>query len=172
MAHDLKLKTHSDIKLYLTDSKTLKDKSPDYSPGHELGLYLYKFTLHTVTNTKKNIWGRVLNRKTTTYKDNISHSIYVLYGTPRHKLIEVLAHELGHDWMQKHYPKIKELKIKEGWAEYVAAQVNILYGRPKMNRRMEQNKDKIYGGGYRTISAIGKKNGLAGIKDFFRQNYR
>jgi len=172
MAHDLKLKTHSDIKLYLTDSKTLKDKSPDYSPGHELGLYLYKFTLHTVTNTKKNIWGRVLNRKTTTYKDNISHSIYVLYGTPRHKLIEVLAHELGHDWMQKYYPKIKNLKIKEGWAEYVATQVNILYGRPKMNRRMEQNKDKIYGGGYGTISAIGKKNGLAGIKDFFRQNYR
>ncbi|MCF6175250.1 MAG: protein DA1 [Victivallaceae bacterium] len=172
MGSSLNLTTHDNIKLHLTDSSELKSKSPDYSSGHELGLYLYKFTVHTVTNTKKNIWGRELSRETTTYKDNVSYSIYVLYGTPRHKLIEVLAHELGHDWMQKYYPKIKDLKIKEGWAEYVASQVNILYGRPAMNRRMKFNKDKTYGDGYRMISAIGKKRGMTGIKDFFRQNSR
>jgi hypothetical protein len=172
MASELNLKTHRQLKLYLTDHSELKSKSPDYSPGHELGLYLYKFTLHTVTNVKKNIWGRELNRKTTTYKDNISYSIYALYGTPRHKLIEVLAHELGHDWMQKYYPKIKELKIKEGWAEYVAAQVNSLYGRSAMNQRMKQNRDKIYGDGYRMISAISQKSGMAGIEDFFKQHSR
>ena len=75
----------------------------------------------------------------------------------RNKLAEVLAHELAHDWMQMNYRNISDLKIKEGWAEYVATRVNSLYGRDYMNRRIEENPSDIYGGGYRHISNMAKK---------------
>lgn len=170
LKEEMGIDTHDDIKIMVVDSPFLKKSSSHYAPGEELGLYLYKYTEHTVTETKKNAFGKVLKENTRKYKDNISYTIYVLYGIPRDKLTEVIAHELAHDWMQKYYPDINDLKIKEGWAEYVASQINIIYGREKMNLRMEKNPDKIYGDGYRMIKAIVDKKDMEGLENFFQQS--
>ena len=170
MRTKLHLNTHSNIVLKLTDAATLNHLSSNHSAGNELGLYSYRYTLHTVTNSRQNVWGQQLSSRTRTYKDNISYTIYVLYAIPRRKLIEVLAHELGHDYMQQYYPNVKELKLKEGWAEYVASQVNILYNQAAMNRRMQYNPDKIYGDGYRLINGIATKYGLTEVKKLFNSS--
>jgi CRISPR/Cas system CSM-associated protein Csm2 small subunit len=96
-----------------------------------------------------------------------SHTIYFLYGIPENKLREVAAHELAHDWMQAYYPEITDLKTKEGWAEYIASRVNILYGRAKMNLRMKQNRDLIYGGGYRMIKRVADQEGGDALFELF-----
>jgi hypothetical protein len=70
--------------------------------------------------------------------------------------------------MQMNYKNITDLKIKEGWAEYVASRVNSLYGRDYMNRRREENPSDIYGGGYRYISNMAK-NGNAVLEAFLQK---
>jgi hypothetical protein len=86
--------------------------------------------------------------------------VYVLYGLPRKKLIEVCGHELAHDWMQENYPKTQDSKLKEGWAEYIATRINELYDQAEMNKRMEENKDPVYGDGYRMVRDFIKQNGI------------
>jgi len=86
----------------------LKQLSPNHSMGQELGLYRYQCIVHTVTNTRKNIWGGKLSSRTTTYKDHITQTIYVLYATPKQKMIEILAHELGHYFIDTHRIGLKK----------------------------------------------------------------
>ncbi|NOY75795.1 MAG: hypothetical protein GXP32_08395, partial [Kiritimatiellaeota bacterium] len=115
--------------------------------------------IETYTLTKTDYLGR----KTTTNERRekpAHHTIYLLYGLPKSKLIEVAAHEFGHDWMQEHLPGIKDLTVKEGWAEYVASLVNQIYGRSGMNERMRVNKDSVYGGGYRKLRKVSRRGGL------------
>ena len=92
-------------------------------------------------------------------KTNHRYSILVLTGLPKKKFIEVCAHELGHDWMNENFPKIKDLKLKEGWAEYFASEVNKLYEQKAMNKRIETNTSKVYGDGYRFIRDYVKRHG-------------
>ena len=107
---------------------------------------------------------------TKTEDDSVTkkYTIYLLYGMTRNKLVEVLAHEIAHDCMQMNYKNITDLKIKEGWAEYVATRVNSLYARDYMNRRIEENPSDIYGGGYRLISNIAK-NGDVELNAFLEK---
>jgi hypothetical protein len=73
----------------------------------------------------------------------------------------VIAHELAHDYMHEQYKNIKDQKIVEGWAEYVASRVNSLYGRESMNIRMEKNPSSTYGDGYRLLASIARKGDAA-----------
>ena len=161
--------TQNNIEFFAVDAKTLEGKSKNYSPGQELGLYVYNFTISTVTSTKLK-WNLKTEEKTEEYKSNEKFSVYVLYGLPRKKLIEVCGHELAHDWMQQHYPKLQDLKLKEGWAEFIATKVNTLYGQAEMNKRMEENRDKIYGDGYRLVRDFVSQNGLKNIGQLFGQH--
>ncbi len=157
------------INFFLTDAPTLEKKSASHTPGQELGLFEYSCTINTVTKSKLG-WNLKFEEKTEEFKNNEKFSIYALYGLPRAKLIEVCAHELAHDWMQQYYPNISDLKIKEGWAEYVATLVNTLYGQSAMNQRMETNPDKIYGDGYRAIRDFVSQNGKEKLQSFFAEN--
>ena len=84
----------------------------------------------------------------------------------RKKFIEVASHELAHDWMQEYYPKISDLKVKEGWAQYIAWRVNKIYGNLDFNTLIEKNKDPIYGDGFRLI------NEKAGESDSWLENIK
>ena len=160
--------TNHRLHFHLVDSNTLKKASANYEPGMEMGLYKHSFTIKTKTQTSYSLLkGR--QEKTEKYRTNERYTIYLLSGLPKWKFIEVCAHELGHDWMQAYYPKIKDLKIKEGWAEYFASRVNDIYGQGYLNKRMDKNPSKIYGDGYRFIRDYVKQHGIKGLMQYFKQ---
>ncbi len=160
--------TNHRIHFRLVDSKTLPKASANYEPGMEMGLFKYNYTIKMKVETSYSLFNGK-QEKTTKYRTNNRYSILILSGLPEWKFIEVCAHELGHDWMQEKFPKIKSLKIKEGWAEYFATRVNDLYGRGVMNKRMEINSNKIYGDGYRFIRDYVKQHGIKGLMRYFKQ---
>ncbi len=158
MKHKLKLYTKHNVIFQIIDRSTLLKLSPHIGDIKELGLYSYKSSYTTVTETSKSLFGKdKVNSFIKDKKENFN--IYVLYGLPKNKMIEVIGHELGHDWQQAHFPNIKDLKIKEGWAEYVATLINIQYHQKNMNKRMEENPDPIYGAGYRLFAKAAKTGG-------------
>jgi hypothetical protein len=167
MKNTLKLSSRHNIDFKTVDCHELKSKATRYNPGLELGLYVYaaKYEKKTLQKVARN--GEVLDSKTETKKISEAYSILVLYGISAEKLREVIAHELAHDWMQARYPGIKDLKIKEGWAEYVAYKMNKVYGQEEFNRRMEMNPDKVYGEGFRYIKGIADRHGVRGLKELF-----
>ncbi|MFA6291363.1 MAG: LIM domain-containing protein [Victivallales bacterium] len=156
MKEKLNIGTDHKIEFRYTDMADLSKKTPGKQDGMELGLYLFEETTERTVTTRGTITGKTVT-KTEDERVTKKYTIYLLYGMTRNKLVEVLAHELAHDCMQMNHRNITDLKIKEGWAEYVAARVNSLYGRDYMNRRMEENPSDVYGGGYRYISGIAKK---------------
>ncbi|MFA6567838.1 MAG: LIM domain-containing protein [Victivallales bacterium] len=160
MKEKLNLGTDHRILFKFADVSELSRKTPVKQEGMELGLYLFEEITERTVTTRGAISGGTVTK---TEDDRVvkKYTVYLLYGMTRSKLTEVLAHEIAHDCMQLNYRNITDLKIKEGWAEYVAARVNSLYGRDYMNRRMEENPSDIYGGGYRFISNIAEKGDAA-----------
>ncbi len=166
MRNDLDLGTDRKIHFYLIGLPELEKRSPgETPPGGELGLYHYSFTEVTTTE-KKYPWSKSRDSVKIT---NERFAIYALYGLTRARLIEVCAHELAHDWMQKNYPRIRDLKLREGFAEYVATRVNTLYGNGFLNTRIEKNPDPVYGGGYREIAAYVRLHGFNGLLEHFAE---
>ncbi len=99
-------------------------------------------------------------------------SIYVLKGLSRYRFIEVIAHELAHHWQKHNFPDIRDVRIYEGFAEYMASRINTLQGRDAMNRRMFQNPDPVYGRGYRDIRKIATDQGWSGLLKYLSEENR
>ncbi len=169
MKYPLKIYTNHKIKLRLVPKESFEKTETYSSGGLELGLYKYNKSYEKITETKTSLFGKK-EVKTRIENEKETYEILVLYGIPKNRFREVVAHELAHDWMKEHFPKIEKLWIKEGWAEYVAKLINIQYNQPELNRRMEFNPDPIYGEGYRKINKIVKEKGNAGLMKFFNQN--
>jgi hypothetical protein len=160
--------TSHKIRFRLVNSNILKKASANYEPGMEMGLFKHSYTIKTKTETSYTLF-KGKQEKTEKYRTDNRYTIFILSGLPKWKFIEVCAHELGHDWMQGRFPKIKDLKIKEGWAEYFATRVNDLYGQGFLNKRMEVNKNKVYGDGYRFIRDYIKQHDIKGLMQYFKQ---
>jgi hypothetical protein len=138
------------IDMDLVDLRVLQERSPRHAQGMEMGLFQYESEIEKTVTTRVGLFGGKSNSESTRIvKDQFR--ILLLNGLSREKLAEVCAHELAHAWMQEHFPAIDDLKTKEGWAEYVAFLVNHHSGRESLNRRIVENKDPIYGDGFRMI---------------------
>lgn len=163
MGDKLKLKTEHQIEYELVDQKKLEEISPQNQHGVELGLFRYIEETETTTVTS--------GLKTTeTVNVTRNYKIYMLSHMSRRKFIEVAAHELGHDWMQEYYPKIDELNVKEGWAQYVAWRINDIHGQKGLNRMLEANKDPVYGDGFRMVRKASEKSSspMEALHSYFR----
>lgn len=156
MKEKLGMSTDHNIEYKVVDINELAKLAPKNELGIELGLFHFEEKSEKTITTQTTSDGKVVN-KVEDERISRKYVIYLLYGMPRDKLVEVVAHELGHDWMKGNYPKIADPKVREGFAEYTAARVNILYGRGYMNKRMQDNASENYGGGYRFISSIAAK---------------
>ena len=166
MRDKLAIFTDHEIVYKLVGKDELKKHLQHKNGDTELGLFRFEQTVETTTTTKALPGG-----ETTKIKSEVkskTYTIYFLFGIPENKFIEVAAHELAHDWMQEYYPNITDMKTKEGWAEFVASLVNKSYGRPEMNERMEKNRNKIYGDGYRMIKEYTQKHKIDGLLDLFK----
>lgn len=167
MKRALRLSTSHNIDFRTVGAQELKSRTTRYNPGLELGLYIYAATIEKKTTQKVSLTGEVRESKTETRKTREDYSILVLYGISLKKLREVIAHELAHDWMQANYPEISDLKIKEGWAEYIAYRMNKVYRQEEFNPRIEMNPDKVYGDGFRYIRDIAQRRGMSGLRILF-----
>jgi hypothetical protein len=168
MKDKLGIVTDHNIIYHVVGRDKLSGKVVHDHQGVELGLYYFEQIVEKTTTTTKPLFGPEKKEVKEEVKHE-QHSIYFLYGIPEDKFREVAAHELAHDWMQEFYPNIEDLKIKEGWAEYIASLVNNIYGNSEMNRRMELNKNKIYGDGYRMIKKYVKENNLKALFEMFKR---
>jgi endogenous inhibitor of DNA gyrase (YacG/DUF329 family) len=168
MRDKLAIFTDHNISYHLVSQTDLKKHLTHDDKGIELGLYRFEQTIEKSTITKKSL-GRVINTTTEEKIKDETHQIYFLFGIPENKFREVAAHELAHDWMQEYYPNVTDIKIKEGWAEFVASLVNKISGNSAMNRRMELNKNKIYGDGYRMIKKYVQNYKIEGLLDMFKE---
>ncbi len=150
--------THK-VRCFLVGQDRLEG-SGKVSGGTEYGLFEYVATIESVSGPGVKESNRVSEE---------SWSVYALYGLQEDKLAEVFCHELAHDWMQTYYPGIKDQKLKEGWAEYVAWRMNAICGRQALNKRIESNKDPVYGEGFRLVRQKAEKEGMDGLKSWFRR---
>lgn len=169
MEKKMKLHTAHKIDYKLVDVVSLKKESEtEYSEGFmEQGLFVNEQRIKTIVRTKS-ILGIEFDKNTEEETKN-AYRILMLYSLPRDKFIEVAAHELAHDWMQENYPNIADLKISEGWAEFVATQVNNHYGNTHLNTRMKNNPDPVYGEGYRYVAGYAKEHGVSGLYKLFEE---
>jgi hypothetical protein len=166
MREELAISTDHKIIYKLVDQDELKKNLQHDNEGVELGLYRFEQVVEKTTTTRTFL-GKVIKNREEKITDE-THTIFFLFGIPEKKFREVAAHELAHDWMQEYYPNVTNPKIKEGWAEFVAALVNKISGNMNMNKRMEMNKNKIYGGGYRMIKKYVQEHKIEGLMDMFQ----
>ena len=173
MRFSLGIVTKHPILFALTDPLTLHQLSGARSAQLvEQGLYHYNVDVERVTT--RDYLGRKVGENL--YKKNETVRIYVLDHLPRNRMEHVMAHELTHDWMTAFYPGIREDWIKEGVAEYIAWRYNQYKKRNKLNSRVENNPDPVYGGGFRRIRKMVRNRGFDGLKKFLefksRQNQK
>lgn len=163
LKYKLGLGTSHPIQFYLIDQETLHKKSRNQSDVvTEQGLFEYLAELEKVVT--RNLLGRKVSEKEE--KTSELFNIYVLNGLPRERMEYVMAHELGHDWLVTHFPGIRDMQVKEGFAEYVGWLYNKLHNRDYLNKRIEANTDPVYGQGFRMIKDIADKKGFDGLKQF------
>jgi hypothetical protein len=165
MRDKLMLSTTHKISYKLVDQEELEKISPQEQHGRELGLFRCVEEIETITTTRG-------TKKTTKQNITRNYEIFLISHMNKRKFLEVAAHELGHDWMQEYYPRINDLAIKEGWAQYVAWRVNTIYKQKGLNTLLENNKDPIYGDGFRMIRDLSLKtlSPMDSLHAFFRSN--
>lgn len=165
MKGKLNISTDHNIKYELVNQHTLKSISKNSEM--ELGLFAHEEWKNTETTYKSRLGFKYGEETKVELTD--SFYIYILTDIPKDKFIEITAHELAHDWMEKVYPNIKDLKITEGWSEFAASQVNSIYKNGYLNIRMEENNNPVYGDGYRFIADYVKQNRMEGLYKLFEK---
>ena len=158
MDRGLGLATDHRISLALVDRDELEAHYPEATGGREQGFYHFEAETTTTWLVDRDGEGREVREKTAESTRQKFH-VEILEGLPAKRYIEVAAHELAHDWMYANLPGIKEPRLVEGFAEYVASRVNILFDHEELNRRMESSPDPVYGEGYRQMRRMAEKEG-------------
>jgi len=85
--------------------------------------------------------------------------ILILYGLPAALFYETAAHEFAHAWHAENVDAKPDKVLLEGFAEWIASKVLYEYG---FLSRLEnlQERDDIYGEGYRRFAKIEEKYGI------------
>lgn len=149
------------LKFYTLDEVRLKRRLPkalEHSENREFGFCLSRMEIY-----ERN------GRRTASGYDC---TIFVLSDLPRKNFIDTVAHELAHHWQYHRYPFLRKspLSLAEGFAEYAASRINLIYRQPEMNRRKENNPDPVYGGGYREFRALAEKGGPRAVFEHLKRN--
>jgi hypothetical protein len=166
MKRDLGLSTDHDIDFRLVGRDELEQLTNGRASGHELGYYQYQAETTTTYFTTRDRHGREEKRVAGERTEEIFR-IFILYGLPEKRLMEVAAHELAHDWMRENLPRIKAPIFEEGFAEYVAWLMNRSFGHRDLMRRIEENTDPVYGDGFKMMRQLAERHGgLEGLIDY------
>jgi len=169
MDRSLDLGTEHQIEFHLVSRDDLGRISNGSSGGRELGYYQYQAETTTTYLTTRDSRGREKRRVAGEHTDE-KYRIYILYGLPERRLMEVAAHELAHDWMRVNLPRVKAPIFEEGFAEYVAWLIDGRFGHEELQKRIENNTDPIYGDGFKMMQGLARRHGgLDGLIDYLAE---
>lgn len=123
--------------------KGLSTQSPLF--GSELGLYRY------------------INGKA---------DVYLLYGLPIEMIYETAAHEYAHGWQVENCPPNQSLELKEGFAQWAAAQILKVKGFDAALEKLEDRDDPHYGRGYKRFKQVEDRLGRDGVFRYAKTQLR
>ena len=99
--------------------------------------------------------------------------ILALYGLPEEHLAVVLAHELGHAWLFLNWYPALPAQIEEGICElceyFWLNEQNTREAKYRL-KSLEENKDRIYGTGYRKARKALKNHSFEDILIYIKEN--
>lgn len=132
-----------------------------------------------VTNVTKDSFQLVKNEQGKEIRERIKiteqhYTIFIVNQLSEEKFIEVAAHQLAVLWLMQNYGSALHVKadgkgnpvVREGFGEWVASEINIACGRPKMNIRIESNPSAYAGKGYRMVKEMISKSGFEGFRKY------
>ncbi len=93
--------------------------------------------------------------------------VYVQELLPRILLIHIAAHEFAHAWEGENAPLLRDLRLREGFAEWVAYHALVQLDAPKKAAQMLQRHDD-YGEGLRHLLEVEREQGIAGVLQYCR----
>jgi hypothetical protein len=91
---------------------------------------------------------------------NGKSEIFLLYGLPIEMIYETAAHEYGHAWQAENCPHDQTDVLREGFAQWVAAQILSIKGYKTALEKLESRTDSPYGTGYLKLKPIHQNLGL------------
>jgi hypothetical protein len=80
--------------------------------------------------------------------------IFLLFGLPPELLYEAAAHEYTHAWQAENCPPDLSPELREGFAQYVAAEVLRIKGYRSALDKLEARRDSPYGTGYQRLKKM------------------
>ncbi len=89
-------------------------------------------------------------------------TIYVERALPRITLIGTLAHEYAHAWQADHAPRMQNLFLREGFAEWVSCSLLVALGHTQEAAGATRREDD-YGRGLRHFIALEKRSGRPAV---------
>lgn len=95
--------------------------------------------------------------------------MYVLSGLPQILFIQTVAHEWAHAWQGENCPLLKDPRVYEGFAEWVAYHTLLALGAVKAAARLAQRQG-LYGDGLRDLLAREQTSGAPAVLAFCRQS--
>jgi hypothetical protein len=104
-------------------------------------------------------------------RENRLRVIYVEYGLPQIVFCEVAAHEWAHVWQGENCPALNDVRVREGFAEWVAYKVLEYWGCTRRLAHFRQRTD-LYGQGLQLMLRWEAATGVAGVLDRIRSNER
>lgn len=93
--------------------------------------------------------------------------IYMQTGLPRTLFVQVAAHEYAHAWQGENCPMLRDSRVREGFAEWVAYKTLVSLGLEKQRARMLQRED-IYGEGLRWALQVERRGGALAVMETCR----
>ncbi len=144
------------IKISGVDRNYLRKNAPGYSENMQG--YCHSESEREFSNNS-------LTRKVT------NHMIYVLTGLSAAAFESVLAHELMHVWLYEFTKNDHSDKIREGSCNYISfLYLNSMLVKTAADfiRKLENNPDPVYGGGYREIKNKFQGKSLSELLSFLK----
>ena len=133
--------------------------------GININKTLFKINLIDIQTLQSSVDGvgkhSLSNLKAITILDNRKYIVNVLWGLHQLEFEGVLAHELLHVWSDYNNIKLSNAKL-EGFCNIGSAFIYNNYNTELSNillQSLEENKDPIYGDGYKYMNIIIKKYG-------------
>jgi hypothetical protein len=161
------IETTKDLPMSLIDKNEMI-KIKGASSHAESGFYRQKESQHF--KKKVDSLGNEQSRELVRSSIEDRH-IYILTFLPENVFRNVVAHELMHNWQMSYYPQIEDDKIEEGLAEYMSYLLNVDEKDMDLIERKMENKDPIYGDGFRLVKAWDQGKGIEDIKSKLKELY-
>ena len=88
------------------------------------------------------------------YRKGDRSEIFLLFGLPPEMLYEAAAHEYAHAWQAENCPPDLTPELREGFAQWVAADVLRAKGYQNALQKLEMRADTPYGTGYHRLRGL------------------